>query len=104
MMGYDFASHVHDYVYQQLKQPQLMGHHGAIARIKSNPDKSKHLETATVQIYGIEVDFVNLRNEIYQQGSRIPTIVGDKTLYIICICHLFHRPSVPQYKMPNDEI
>ncbi|KRX04267.1 hypothetical protein PPERSA_11391 [Pseudocohnilembus persalinus] len=41
--------------------------------IKSNPEKSKHLETATCNIFGFEVDFVNLRGEEYAQNSRIPT-------------------------------
>lgn len=39
--------------------------------IKSNPDQSKHLETVTMNIYGKDVDFVNLRTETYSD-SRIP--------------------------------
>lgn len=48
--------------------------------VKSNPDKSKHLETTILPIYGISVDFVQLRKEIYDvngQQSRIPTINTD---------------------------
>lgn len=42
--------------------------HG-VGVIKSNPDKSKHLETATMQLYGLSVDFVNLRSESYTTNS-----------------------------------
>ena len=41
--------------------------------IKANPEKSKHLETVTVDIHGLKVDFVNLRVETYGE-SRIPTM------------------------------
>ena len=43
--------------------------------IKTNPDKSKHLETATVKIKDIWVDFVNLRGETYDPDTRVPTMV-----------------------------
>ena len=71
-----------------------------VAIIKSNPEQSKHLETATVNLLGkrtssvhlitrfflfvclfvclllgIGIDFVNLRSETYSEGSRIPTMV-----------------------------
>lgn len=42
--------------------------------IRSNPEKSKHLETATAQLGKFSVDFVNLRTETYADASRIPTI------------------------------
>lgn len=42
--------------------------------IKKNPEKSKHLETATTKILGMDIDFVNLRNETYTENSRIPII------------------------------
>lgn len=45
-----------------------------IGVISANPSQSKHLETATMKIHNIEVDFVNLRaEEVYEAGSRIPT-------------------------------
>lgn len=45
--------------------------------IKANPDQSKHLETMTVNLFGQDVDFVNLRTESYGD-SRIPTMeFGD---------------------------
>ena len=40
--------------------------------IKKNPEQSKHLETATIQIFGLWLDFVNLRGEEYAEDSRIP--------------------------------
>ncbi|THH30164.1 hypothetical protein EUX98_g4012 [Antrodiella citrinella] len=46
-----------------------------IAKIESNPDRSKHLETARTTILGLELDFVNLRSEEYAEDSRIPTQV-----------------------------
>ncbi|ORD95160.1 tRNA adenylylTrase [Enterospora canceri] len=44
-----------------------------IGKIEANPDKSKHLETIVVNLHGLDVDFVHLRNEKYTE-SRIPTI------------------------------
>ena len=43
-----------------------------IGVIAANPAQSKHLETATMRLYGIDVDFSNLRNETYAEDSRIP--------------------------------
>lgn len=41
-------------------------------KIAANPEKSKHLETITTKMFGIEVDFVNLRKEVYDENSRNP--------------------------------
>ncbi|KPI38966.1 CCA tRNA nucleotidyltransferase, mitochondrial [Cyphellophora attinorum] len=41
-------------------------------KIAANPDKSKHLETITTKMFGIDVDFVNLRKEVYADDSRNP--------------------------------
>ena len=42
--------------------------------IGANPSQSKHLETATMNIHGCDIDFVNLRaEEVYELNSRIPT-------------------------------
>lgn len=46
-----------------------------IGVIKQNPDQSKHLETATMKIFDIWVDFVHLRSESYSGDSRIPHVV-----------------------------
>ena len=43
-----------------------------IHKIAANPEKSKHLETVTTKMFGIDVDFVNLRTEVYDEVSRNP--------------------------------
>ena len=45
---------------------------GSLHKIKANPEKSKHLETVTTKIFGLEVDLVNLRKETYSDESRNP--------------------------------
>ena len=43
--------------------------------IAANPAQSKHLETATFRLCGIDMDLCNLRaNEVYTDDSRIPTV------------------------------
>ena len=42
--------------------------------IKSNAEKSKHLETAVIKVKGEFIDLVNLRSEEYADDSRVPTI------------------------------
>ena len=43
--------------------------------IKPNPEKSKHLETATMDLLGFSIDFTGLRGEDYSENSRVPQIV-----------------------------
>ncbi|KAI9223210.1 hypothetical protein BC828DRAFT_376455 [Blastocladiella britannica] len=50
-----------------------------LAKIQSNPDKSKHLETATCRVLGYDLDFVNLRSETYLAHSRIPAAIDFGT-------------------------
>lgn len=88
-MGYDFACQLKDYIIHVLQQPQILNHSGNIAVIKSNPDKSKHLETATMGIFGHELDFVNLRSETYMQGNRIPEMV--EIIFILEFWNSFTR-------------
>ncbi|TGJ85968.1 hypothetical protein E0Z10_g2819 [Xylaria hypoxylon] len=45
---------------------------GNLHKIARNPDKSKHLETTTIKLFGLDVDFVNLRKETYSEDSRNP--------------------------------
>jgi tRNA nucleotidyltransferase (CCA-adding enzyme) len=48
---------------------------GRIGVIAANPAQSKHLETATMPVCGLEVDFCNLRaEEVYRAESRIPVV------------------------------
>ena len=42
-----------------------------VAVIKSNPEQSKHLQTARMKVGDLELDLVNLRSETYT-SSRIP--------------------------------
>ncbi|KJK86951.1 hypothetical protein H633G_09196 [Metarhizium anisopliae BRIP 53284] len=47
---------------------------GNLHNVSKNPDKSKHLETAMVRIFGLDLDLVNLRKETYAEDSRNPTV------------------------------
>ncbi|GIL78763.1 hypothetical protein Vretifemale_8171 [Volvox reticuliferus] len=68
MLGKDFAEMVNDYLKSQGKEAR----HAAV--IQSNPDQSKHLETARMKIGEMWIDLVNLRSETYAADSRIPTM------------------------------
>jgi tRNA nucleotidyltransferase (CCA-adding enzyme) len=72
--GVQFAHIVKDYMtnFEETNDKKKCGRIGVIA---ANPAQSKHLETATMKIHGIEVDFSNLRHETYADDSRIPTTV-----------------------------
>lgn len=56
---------------QSASSDNLVGH---ITRIAANPEQSKNLETATANVAGLQLDFVNLRKEVYVGDSRIPTM------------------------------
>jgi tRNA nucleotidyltransferase/poly(A) polymerase len=66
MTGEKFATLVNEYMIEKGLNTK------SISVIKANPDQSKHLETATIKIFGLPIDFVNLRTENYSD-SRIPT-------------------------------
>jgi hypothetical protein len=65
-MGLTFAEHLTQYA--ESKDIKL----GHITKIEQNPDQSKHLETATLKVFGQDIDLVNLRSEEYVEDSRIP--------------------------------
>ena len=75
MTGLQFGKHVQDYLtspkgvefYSQYKL-------GSLHKIEANPEKSKHLETVTTKVFGLDVDLVNLRKEEYAENSRNPTM------------------------------
>eukprot|EP00924_Labyrinthula_sp_SR-Ha-C_P010443 augustus_masked-scaffold_79-processed-gene-0.1-mRNA-1 protein AED:0.21 eAED:0.21 QI:0/-1/0/1/-1/1/1/0/547 len=75
--GNTFAIHVNKY----LESIGLPKHR--IGLIVSNPEQSKHLETAKLQILKYEVDFVNLRTETYSKYEI--TVGDDKTQYDITV-------------------
>ncbi|GLC34026.1 hypothetical protein PLESTB_000830000 [Pleodorina starrii] len=68
MLGKDFAELVNEYLKSQGREAR----HAAV--IQSNPDQSKHLETARMKIGEVWIDLVNLRSETYAADSRIPTM------------------------------
>lgn len=47
---------------------------GSLHNIARNPDKSKHLETAMLRLFGLDLDLVNLRKEKYAETSRNPLV------------------------------
>ncbi len=79
--GVEFAHAVKEYHASQQDQGESSNSKnnkiGKIGVIAANPDQSKHLETACVNIFGNDVDFSNLRHETYAEDSRIPdTVMG----------------------------
>ena len=66
MMGQQFVIILSDY----LKQHDIESHGFHV--IKKDPEKSKHLEAATIFLFDLGLDFVNLRGETYTDDSRIP--------------------------------
>ncbi|KAF5529419.1 CCA tRNA nucleotidyltransferase mitochondrial [Fusarium mexicanum] len=75
MTGVPFAQAMCDYC----ERPEAMSKHsigpadiGSLHNVARNPEKSKHLETAMVKMFGLDLDFVNLRKETYTEDSRNP--------------------------------
>lgn len=75
MTGEAFASKI----CELCEKPEIVEKHniasddiGNLHKIAKNPDKSKHLETTTIRLFGFDVDFVNLRKETYSEDSRNP--------------------------------
>jgi len=64
MSGLSFASRV----------AKHMGLGDKVGIVKVNPEKSKHVETAIINIMGIEVQFTGFRKETYDNESRIPKV------------------------------
>ena len=67
MFGEDFAKILNEKMYPD-------GSKKGYGVIKSNSEKSKHLETATIRVHGRFIDLVNLRSEKYTDDSRVPII------------------------------
>jgi tRNA nucleotidyltransferase (CCA-adding enzyme) len=82
MMGYEYATYVNKYLESRGIPVR------SIAKIDCNPEKSKHLETATTKLFNQEVDFCNLRTEIYEQDSRIPSQIVSCCWCILQSCIL----------------
>ncbi|KAF9243781.1 hypothetical protein BU15DRAFT_86220 [Melanogaster broomeanus] len=70
MMGVPFVERFMTFLSEKKHLPV-----NKVTKIESNPDQSKHLETARTTLFDIDLDFVNLRSEEYAEHSRIPTEV-----------------------------
>ncbi|XP_038994662.1 CCA tRNA nucleotidyltransferase, mitochondrial-like [Hibiscus syriacus] len=68
MLGSEFVDKVQEYLSSTGEVAQ------GLAVIPSNPEQSKHLETARMHLFDLWIDFVNLRCEDYSENSRIPTM------------------------------
>ncbi len=95
MTGAQFARMVHQHLTKTGQETS------SVAVIQANPERSKHLETATTKVHGKELDFVNLRSEEYTSESRIPTMVSVVLFAdfdgkaLTCT----FRPSEPHWRM-----
>jgi tRNA nucleotidyltransferase/poly(A) polymerase len=72
MTGANFEAAIAEYAKRY--EETTGGPHPAVGKsytVRANPDKSKHLETVAIEIYGQKVDFVNLRSETYGD-TRVP--------------------------------
>lgn len=70
LSGVEFATLVQQYI----SSTTLTHKAPTMGVISANPSQSKHLETATMKVHGIDIDFCNLRSqELYEHDSRIPT-------------------------------
>jgi hypothetical protein len=99
MMGEDFAGHLD--AFAKSKDVKT----GPIAIFNPNPEQSKHLQTARIPIFGLELDLVNLRSEEYANNSRIPTAIV--TLVLLRLSNgssLVSRLLVLHCKMRCEEI
>jgi len=69
MLGREFADHINAWLAQNGRKTSTVG------MVLKNPEKSKHLETATMKIGKFWLDVVNLRAEEYAGDSRIPELM-----------------------------
>ncbi|KAH8696710.1 ATP :tRNA-specific tRNA nucleotidyltransferase [Talaromyces proteolyticus] len=80
MTGFQFGSLLKEYLddpenlakYKDSENPTLNDDIVKIHKIDANPEKSKHLETITTKLFGLDIDLVNLRKETYTEESRNP--------------------------------
>ncbi|KAF9892463.1 CCA tRNA nucleotidyltransferase, mitochondrial [Aspergillus nanangensis] len=81
MTGYQFGMRLKEYLdnpknLEKYRRSQPNGEMNeaivSLHKIAANPEKSKHLETVTTKIFGLDIDLVNLRKETYSEDSRNP--------------------------------
>ncbi|KAK6499751.1 CCA tRNA nucleotidyltransferase, mitochondrial [Arthrobotrys musiformis] len=94
MTGFEFASHLSSFLTENVEKYGIPAK--SVHKIESNPEKSKHLETATTKILDLDIDFVNLRCESYSDESRIPkmefgTPIQDALRRDACVNALFYN-------------
>ncbi|CAB60249.2 CTP 3'-tRNA nucleotidyltransferase Cca1 [Schizosaccharomyces pombe] len=70
MSGFEFAQHLQSYLAQQHPDWETK-----VIKIDANPLKSKHLETATARIMGMDIDIVNLRHHDYTNSNSSNKLV-----------------------------
>ena len=68
MFGEEFAAMIRE------RQQEVQEGKTGYGVIKSNNEKSKHLETAVIKVMDEFIDLVNLRSEEYGEDSRVPEI------------------------------
>eukprot|EP00559_Dactyliosolen_fragilissimus_P004824 CAMPEP_0184867300 /NCGR_PEP_ID=MMETSP0580-20130426/25894_1 /TAXON_ID=1118495 /ORGANISM="Dactyliosolen fragilissimus" /LENGTH=848 /DNA_ID=CAMNT_0027367493 /DNA_START=275 /DNA_END=2821 /DNA_ORIENTATION=+ len=69
MLGREFADHLNEWLSTHGRKTVSVG------VVLKNPERSKHLETATMKVGKFWIDFVNLRAEEYTEDSRIPDLM-----------------------------
>ena len=69
MLGREFADCLNEWLSTHGRETHSVG------LVLKNPEKSKHLETATMKVGKFWIDFVNLRAEEYTEDSRIPDLM-----------------------------
>ncbi|KAF2432658.1 tRNA nucleotidyltransferase [Tothia fuscella] len=79
MTGYQFGLRMKDYLdspgnAEKYGLGGVTKKAGSLTKIDANPEKSKHLETVTTKILGLDLDLVNLRKETYTDDSRNPQV------------------------------
>ncbi|KAL4889531.1 ATP :tRNA-specific tRNA nucleotidyltransferase [Aspergillus ambiguus] len=80
MTGYQFGMRLKEYLDNPKNLEKYRTNHNgemseaivSLHKIEANPEKSKHLETVTTKIFGLDIDLVNLRKETYTDDSRNP--------------------------------
>ena len=68
-LGREFADELNQWLSDHGRETHSVG------VVLKNPEKSKHLETATMRVNNYWIDFVNLRAEEYTSDSRIPDLM-----------------------------
>ncbi|KUL83605.1 hypothetical protein ZTR_11317 [Talaromyces verruculosus] len=82
MTGLQFGTYLQEYLdepdilekYVDNKELAFTDEMLKVHTIKANPEKSKHLETVTTRLFGLDIDLVNLRKETYTEHSRNPQV------------------------------